>query len=149
MTVVTGSDIFSNTWNTFYKVISGNVLDPASRGSQWIFRDYPQIQEGKTDEHPGFPIITIEPFENNGTLYTFSNMNNSLTSTITVHTRTKRHIDIISDSINSAITSNRKTLGASGLHNLEFTQGGVETYTSDRYNKIHMKNIGIKVDTVI
>jgi len=150
MTVTVGSDIFTNTWNTFYNVISGNVVDTTSRGgSQWIFADYPMIQEGKTDEHPGFPIITLDPFGDSGGLYTFDNTQHTLTSVITVHSKNKRHLDVISSDITDAILTNRKVLGQSGLHNLEFTVGGNETYAMDRYNKIHMKMMGIKVDTVL
>lgn len=150
MSVVAGSDIFSNTWNTFYSVISGNVVDTATRGgSQWIFADYPMIQEGKEDKHPGFPIITIDPFGDTGEVYTFDSTRHSLSSMVTVHTKSKRVLDVISSDVVDAILSNRKVLGQSGLHNLEFSMGGNETYAMDRDNKIHMKMMGVKVDTVL
>ena len=150
MSVVAGSDIFTNTWNTFYKIISGNVVDTGSRGgSAWIFADYPMIQEGKEDKHPGFPIITIDSFENSGNLYTFNKIQNTLSSMVTIHSRNKRHLDVISSDVHDAIVSNRKVLGSSGLHNLQFTPGGTETYAEDRYNKTHMKMMGIQVDTVL
>lgn len=152
MSTVVGSDIFTNTWNTVYQLISGNVVDTASAtrgGSAWIYADFPMIQEGKTDEHPGYPIITIDPFELMGMSHTFGKRENTLNSTITVHTRNKRDVDVISSDIQDTLASNIKVLGASGLHNMEFTVGGVETVAFDRYNKFHTKMMGFKVDTVL
>lgn len=150
MNVLTGSDLFTNSWNTLYKTISGNVVDPQTRtGSQWIFADYPLAQDGKTHNHPGFPIITIDSFENDGNSYTFDKMENSLMTNITVHTNNKRHVDVLSSDIHSTIMENRKTLGASGMHNIKFTMGGRETIAMDRDNKIHTKTIGLGADVVL
>lgn len=146
MSVVIGSNIFTNSWNTVYDIISGNVIDPTTRGgSPWIFADYPMIQEGKTDEHPGFPIITIEPFQSDSENITHRHGKtySDLNSVITVHSRNKRHVDVISSDIWDALNSKQGVMSESGLNHLMISSGGVETFAMDRYNKFHSKNMGV------
>jgi len=146
MTIAIGSNIYTNTWNTVYKIISGNIIDPATRGgSQWIFSDYPDIQDGKNNTHPGFPIVTLEPFQTDTSVITqgIGKTYSEINSMITVFTTNKRHVDVVSSDIWDAINSNREVLMQSGLHHLEYTPGGIETVEFDRKNKIHTKNIGV------
>jgi len=155
MSLITGSDVFSNTWKTVFTVISGNVIDPQTRtGSKWIFADYPVAEDGTSHYHSsgiGFPIITIEPFQTQtdnitmGLGKTYSEIN----STITIHTSNKAQIDTISSDIWDALNSNRQDFMQSGLHHLTVEQGGVETVAFDRDNKIHMKNMGVGFKVMI
>jgi len=145
MSVTLGSNIFTNTWKTFYSIISGNIVDTASRGgSQWIFADYPAIQDGKTDEHPGFPIVTIEPFEAESSIITQGiGKTYSLVDTmVTIFTKNKKDIDTISSDIWDAVNTNREVLMSSGLSHMEVSPGGISTEVFDRDNKIHTKNMG-------
>jgi len=146
MVVSVGSNIYTNTWNTVYKIISGNIIDPATRGgSQWIFSDYPDIQDGKNNTHPRFPIVTIEPFEADTSVITqgIGKTYSLIDTMITVFTTNKRHVDVVSSDIWDAINSNREVLMQSGLSHMEFVGGGVETVEFDRENKIHTKNMGV------
>jgi len=152
MSTAVGSNLFTNTWNTVYKLISGNVVDPATRGgSQWIFADYPMVQEGKTDEHPGFPIITIEPFQSDSEVIThgIGKTYTEMNSLISIHTRNKRQIDTLSSDVWDAFNSNRQVLMESGLNHLKISPGGIETNPIDRFNKIHTKNMGVSLKVMI
>ena len=142
--MITGSDLYSQAWVVTYSVISGNVTDPVSRGgSQWIFADYPQIQEGNTKQHPGFPIITIDPFQDDSMNLTNTQSENSIMSTISVHTNNKRQLDTVSSDVFNALNSHRVLFLQSGMKSLTITPEGISTDFYARDKKIHMKDIGI------
>jgi len=146
MSVVVGSNLFNNTWNTVYKIISGNIIDPATRGgSQWIFADYPIIQDGQTDEHPGFPIVTLEPFQSDTEIVTqgIGKSYSELNSVITIFTTNKRQNDVVSSDVWDALNSNRGVLMQSGLSHLSINAGGLTTDALNRHDRIHTKNMGI------
>ena len=146
MSVVVGSNLFSNTWNTIYKTISGNVADPAGRSSPWIFADFPMAQEGKTDTFPGYPIVTIEPFQSDTVNLThgLNDTYSTITSVISVHTTNKRQIDVVSSDVWAALNDDRGTFASSGMNHLMMSPGGVDTNAIDRDNKIHTKNLGVQ-----
>jgi len=54
-------------------------------------------------------------------------------------------VDVVSSDIWDALHSNQTVLSESGLSHLMISQGGVESYTPDRYNKIHTKNMGVSL----
>ena len=142
--VVTGSNLFNQAWMVLYKTISGNVTDPVSRGgSAWIFADFPEIQEGKQDDFPGFPIITIDNFENTSSNITSQKMENNISTVITVHTKDRKTLDTLSSDIHNVLVTSKPTIISSGLHAMTFSSGGVDTYAFDRNNKIHTKMIGV------
>jgi len=147
MSATVGSNLFSNTWNTVYKAISGNVVDPQGRtGSPWIFADFPMAQEGKRDTFPGYPIVTIEPFqtETMNLTHGLNDTYSTITSMISVNTTNKRQIDVVSSDIWATLNENRGVFASSGMNHLMLSPGGVDTNAMDRDNKIHTKNLGVQ-----
>ena len=145
MTLITGSDLYNQAWMVTYKTISGNVTDPKGRGSAWIYSDYPVIQQGKADEHPGFPLITLDDFNTDSEMVTFNEGKRSydLNSIITIHTDTRKHLDTISSDITAAFSVNSAALAQSGLYAYSLSSGGTDTLVIDRNHKIHTKTVGV------
>lgn len=148
MVLFTGSDLFGKCWQVVYNVISGNVLDPTSRGgSRWIFADFPTIQVGKEDNFPGYPIITIDNFGADSSNVTWSTgglRGFDLISTISVHTKSRNQVDTLKSAVEYALSSKRGDLLASGLRDLFIGTGDTSTEVIDRNNKIHTTIIPIR-----
>lgn len=133
-----------SSWNTVYQILSGNVSDPASRGSQWIYSDFPDIKEGHKDEFPGFPIMTIDFFQP-GTTNVVGGVGgtttNEINTTIGIHTRTKSRQDIISSDVWTAINNNRGILAESGMKQIRLSPGGTDTFFQTPNKKVHSQMI--------
>jgi len=148
MTGFVGSDIFNRCWQVVYNVISGNVLDPSSRGgSRWIFADYPDIQVGKESQFPGFPIITIDSFQSDSNNMTMGigTRHFDLISTVTTYTKSANQRDTVNSAVQNALITKRGDLLASGLRDLFVGAGGTDVNVIDRLNKIHTSIIPIRV----
>jgi len=141
--MIVGSDLYSQAWQVTYSVISGNVIDPITRGgSQWVFADFPQIQEGNEKQFPRHPIITIDPFQNDSMNLTNTQTENIITTTITVHDTNKRRLDSVSSDVFNSLNSNKGLFLQSGMKAMNITPEGIESMIFDRNNRIHMKGIG-------
>ncbi len=147
---VTANTVLKDAWNILYQIISGNVADPVSRGgSAWIFSSFPAIQEGKEDDFPGYPIITIESFQPDSSVLTqgAGYMSNKLNTEITVFSQSKQQLDNVANDVFESLFDNRNVLAGSGLYNLTITPLGTDTDVISRNNKIHSWMIGVGLDT--
>ena len=147
---MTVGSLVNDAWNIIYQIISGNVTDPVSRGgSAWIFSSFPAIQEGKEDDFPGYPIITIESFQPDSSVLTHGAgyMSNKLNTEITVFSQSKQQLDNVASNVFDALFNNRNVLTGSGLYNLTITPLGTDTDVISRNNKIHSWMIGVGLDT--
>jgi len=150
--VLTGSDFLGKCWNTLYNVISGGVTDPVSRGgSRFIFADFPDIQEGKGTDFPGFPLITINNFQTNTNTLTFQNgvTTNSINSTIAIHTKGKAQMDTVASDVWDSINSKRGVLCQSGMHIPTLRPMGIDTIAYSRNNKVHSQMINFECEVNI
>jgi len=148
MTILTGSDIFNRCWQVVYNVISGNVLDPTSRGgSKWIFADFPDIQVGKESQFPGYPIITIDTFQSDSKNMTMGIgiREFDLVSTITTYTKSSTQKDTVNSAVQNALITKRGDFLASGLRDLFIGAGGTSTDVISRNTKIHESIIPIRL----
>ena len=153
MTGITSTtDITTNSFRTIYTVISGNVSDITSRGgSAWIFSSFPSIQEGKNDEFPGYPIITIETPElslikNSG----HGNIKKATLSTmIDIHCQKKVQIGSLTSSVVKALDDRRNDFIGSGMHNMHISSGGVDTQMFARNQKVHTQSVGVTWESVV
>lgn len=138
---------FGSKWNTVYRILSGNVSDPSSRGSKWMFSDFPDIKEGDEDEFPGYPIITIDFFQpstSNVVGGVGGTTINEITTNIAIHTNTASQQDTISSEVWSAINTNRGILAASGMRKILLSPGGTDVFNITPNKKIHTQNIGFE-----
>lgn len=152
MTLLTGSDITTTSWKTIFNVISGNVADPVSRsGSPWIYGAFPQIQKGKNDEFPGFPIITIDPVQTDASNLEFglSNQNTILSTAISVHSKSAQQRDTLTSDIFDALNTGRSDFLASGMHGMEISVGGTDTVFVSRNNRVHTSDTNLSFVSVI
>ena len=133
----------SETWLLLKEVISGNLVDPLSRGSKWIFSSYPQISEGREDYFPGFPIIVIEDPRVSSSPRTWKTRERPIDTVISVYdTRTER-LSILTGSINGILEDNEDVFVSSGLKSMEITSNPSTDIEISRDNIIHEKNIGV------
>jgi len=144
--MIANASIFKDAWNVLYNVVSGAVADPATRGgSAWIFSSFPAIQEGKNDEFPGYPIITLESFQPDTELLTHGAgyMSCPLNTEISLFSKSKAQLDAVACDIFDAISSNRSVFVGSGFRLETITPMGIDTDVISRNNKIHAWTVGI------
>ena len=127
MVVVVGSNIYTQTWDLLYGVISGNVSDPAilrpAKTTRFILGAFPDVEGTNL---PTFPIIVIENPEKSMTHSTFSpNLgldNNEVSVSTFVYSKSPRELNILSEDLADAVESNVLGLISSG-----FSMNGLET----------------------
>jgi hypothetical protein len=134
MTVESGSTFFSNTWALINALVSGNVPDPQTRNSIWIYGDFPDT-EG--NNFHGYPIITIgNPKSSVSQLSWTTNslMNNSINISVTAYSKTSKELNPINEKIYNAMKDNELVFAQSGLNFDNITPGadGVDIIGNQR-----------------
>lgn len=119
MVVVTGSNIYSETWNLLYGVISGNVSDPAilrpAKTTRFILGAFPDLEGPNL---PTFPIVVIENPKKDSTKSSISPtgiITNQLETSVFSYSKSPREMNIISEDVSDAILTNRLGLASSGF----------------------------------
>lgn len=140
MTVASGSNYFSITWNTLHAIISGNTIDPSARGKKFIFGTFPDVE---STNFPGFPIISISPIKSDSTKQTYSYNSideNILTSDIFIHSKSNHQLEVLSDDVRDAIQSNKAKFAASGISLISIMTGGTDTDIVGN-DRVHYKHL--------
>lgn len=143
-------NIFNNAFVTTHAIISGNVTDPLSRGSKWIFAANPLIGS-PTDPNLRYPIIIIEPFivsESMPLTFGDQTIETDLGTTIEVHdNQGGARFDNICGSLINGLWNNVQEFAKSGLDFMSLTGGGYDQITLSRTNRIHIKSFGLGFKT--
>lgn len=141
--MLTGSSLYSDSWNTVYNLLSGNLTDPSARNKKWIFSSFPDTEKSN---FPDFPIITINPISSISDEESFGLgiVEHELSTTVTVFTRNAQQLDTLGDNIRNAFVTNRAVLMGSGLSTLRIDTGTIDTefYGNDR---IHLKEFNVRI----
>src|SRR3990167_1247336 len=103
MVVIVGSNIYSETWNLLYSLISGNVSDPAilrpAKTTRFILCAFPDLEGTNL---PTFPIVVIENPEKNMTHQSFSPDgidSNEMSVSTYVYSKSPRELNILSEDL--------------------------------------------------
>jgi hypothetical protein len=137
------STLFSEAWNTFYYLISGNITDPSARSKKWVSAGFPDVRnrtEGLTAAY--FPWVVINSIEPTSKVITHGNSNNQVDFDIRVDVwaTNSNHLDSVADDIYDAVSANRNVLIGSGITNINLAS--TDTDIIDLQN-IVLKNKGL------
>ena len=97
--------VFSDMFSVFYNLLNTYVVDPLSRGKQWIFSSFPEedISEGKVK----YPILIIEPPNMSWTQFTQTKSTNTTEIVFSAFSTRMEQADSLLNQINSAIESHK------------------------------------------
>jgi len=139
MNYITKDNIYTQSWNNLYEVISNNVTDPKSRGVKWIFSAFPDV---KKPNFPGYPIITITPTD-----LSITNINlardmreETYRYPIDIFSKSSQEVDELANSIIKALTDNEIELAKYGMKRMSIASSAITNYRIEN-NKIHNRTI--------
>lgn len=138
-------DIFAKAFTTTYAIVSGNVTDPLSRGSKWIYAANPMIGSPSPDLR--YPIITIEPYSSsNSEPLTFGTymIETDIGTTIEVHDNAAgSRFDNTCGSLIDGLWRNAEEFAKSGLQFMFLPDGVYDNIPISNRNRIHIKSFGL------
>ena len=132
--VVVGSNLFSESWNLFNLIISGNITDPSARAKRWILGDFPDVEGAN---FPQYPIIVIGNPRTSMEQLTFSTSSihgNDLEISVHIYAKAPTDVNRLSDSIYGAVHGNHAVFNASGVQIEGSTNGeqGTDIFGNQR-----------------
>lgn len=149
MTIL-GSRMFTDSWNTIFKLLSGNLPDPGSRvGSPWITSADPDWRPIKVGSPP-FPIVVLNPLESTMKDEVFGNnlAKFDVNTEIHIYSRSAMHLDTLSDNIYDTIYLNRNVLHQSGLQNVVLNPMEIGPIMVNNNTKLHHKSFSLNAEYV-
>lgn len=143
MVVIVGSNIYSETWNLLYSLISGNITEPAitspaRAGSRWVLGAFPDV-EGK--DFAGYPIVVVENAEKSTMKEGFSTSGintNEISVSVYAYSKAPRELNILSEDISDAVLANRSVLATSGF-TLTSLDNGIQGTDLIGNSRIHFR----------
>ena len=93
--------VFSNVFTVFYNLLNTNVVDPSSRGKQWIYSSFPE--EDISNDKVKYPIIIIEPANMSWEQFTQTKSWNMIDLTIEAYSKMMDQADSLLGQINSTL----------------------------------------------
>ena len=141
---------FNTAWTTTRAILSGNLVDPLSRGSKWIYAANPNIGSTSTPDLR-YPIVVIEPYsqgESNPETFGTYIMDNKLNTTIEICDNVGgSRFDALCGQFVNAFRSNLNEFAKSGLRLAHLTPGMYDSIYFSRDNRLHIKSFGVEFTT--
>lgn len=99
---INNSTIRSSVWVSIYDTINSNLSDPFNRNKQWIFSNFPSID----DSFCGYPIITVSRISLSKEYPLFDNSfsDKGFTISIAIYSTKAALVDTLSDSLDTIMT---------------------------------------------
>jgi hypothetical protein len=144
------ANTFNTAFTTTHAVLSGNLVDPLSRGSKWIYAANPRLGS-VTAPDLRYPIIVIEPYsQGDSSPETFGTyiMDNTINSTIEIHDNVGgSRFDALCGQFVNAFRSNLPEFAKSGMRLARLTPGLYDSIYFSRDNRLHIKSFGVEFVT--
>jgi len=113
--------ITTDVWKTTYDTLVANLTDPQTRGisaSDWVFGATP---DPAANDHPGYPIITIESPTITNPKLTYTKKNRFVDIRITVHSGSNQYLKSVIDQVQNILDTNNNTILAQGFGNFNWS----------------------------
>ena|SRR3990167_2089392 len=143
MTVVTGSNLNTESWRVVNSLLSGNVVDPflakRTNNLQWIFGAFPDFEAAK---RPNFPVIVIDNPTADMSPQTFAQgaIRDTLSFSVRTYSLNAQEVNEIMDDVQDAFMQNRKALTGSNL-SLVSLDAGIQGIDIVNNRRVHSKEI--------
>lgn len=104
--------VFSDVYTVFYNLLNKFIIDPSSRGKQWIFSSFPEedIVTKDLKKKVNYPILIIEPANMSWEQFTQAKVWNMIEITFEAYSTMSIQADSLLNQINGTIDGQRWNL---------------------------------------
>jgi hypothetical protein len=143
-------NVFNTAFTTLYAVLSGNMVDPLTRGSKWIYAANPRLGSVTTPDLR-YPIVIIEPFsqgESRPETFGTHIMDNAIKTTVEIHDNVGgSRLDSLCGQFVNAFRNRQVTFAQSGMLMPYLSPGNYDSLYFSRDNRLHIKSFGVEFKT--
>jgi hypothetical protein len=151
--LTTKTNLYRATWNKIFREIKSNLVDPKSRGENFIFGSYPDWHIGDnevSDEElkSKYPLVIIENptmTDNEAITCDYETSIGSINIVFDIFSERNDYLDKLTDEIQFILLNNIQTNAQTGLHNMSIINDSYTHYLRSGL-KMHNRTFTVRFD---